>query len=190
MRATDEPVIYTIGHSNHAVERFIELLRAHAITALADVRTTPYSRRYPQFAREALAAELENAGVAYSWLGRELGGLRDDYAGVAQLPSFRAGLQRLIAGSERFRIAMMCAEREPSECHRGLLISPQLERAGASVAHVLANGSIETHAHTMDRLLDRFGLREGHLFRTRAELVEEALARQWRRILGPARTES
>ncbi len=190
MRATDEPVIYTIGHSNHAVQRFIELLRAHAISAIADVRTTPYSRRYPQFAREALAAELENADVAYSWLGRELGGLRNDYAGAAQLPAFRAGLHRLIAGSERFRIAMMCAEREPSECHRGLLISPELERAGASVVHILADGNVETHAQTMDRLLDRFRLREDHLFRTRVELVEDALARQRRRILGPARSES
>ncbi len=155
-------MIYTIGHSNHPAERLIELLRQHEIGALADVRSMPFSRFNPQFNRERLAASLRDAGVQYIFLGQELGarpkerefyeGDRVSYAKLAQSERFRHGLERAMAESRERRVALMCAERDPSHCHRALLISPELERAGVHVTHILSDGSLETHGHLMQRL--------------------------------------
>ena len=155
-------MIYTIGHSNHSAERFIELLRQHDIAALADVRSMPFSRFNPQFNRERLAAALRDAGVEYIFLGQELGarpkereyydGDRVSYAKLAQSERFRNGLERVVTGSREHRIAMMCAERDPSHCHRALLISPELEQAGEHVSHILADGSLEAHTQLMQRV--------------------------------------
>jgi uncharacterized protein (DUF488 family) len=155
-------MIYTIGHSKHPAERFIELLRRHDIGALADVRSTPFSRFNPQFNRERLAAALRDAGIQYVFLGQELGarprerelyeGDRVSYAKLAQSEPFRRGLERVMAGSRDHRIALMCAEKDPLHCHRTLLISPELERAGVPVTHILADGSLETHAALMQRV--------------------------------------
>lgn len=152
-------MIYTIGHSKHPAERFIELLRQHDIDALADVRSTPFSRFNPQFNRERLAAALRDAGIHYVFLGQELGarprerefydGDRVSYAKLAQSEPFRRGLDRVITGSREHRVALMCAERDPLHCHRALLISPSLERAGVPVTHILADGSLQTHADLM-----------------------------------------
>jgi uncharacterized protein (DUF488 family) len=175
--------ILTIGHSNHTIERFVELLLGRRVTAVADVRSAPYSRRHPQFNREALATDLAAAGIAYSYLGKELGGRRGmAYSQVAETADFRAGIERLIAGAARYRIAVMCAEREPLECHRGLLVAPALEKAGAHVSHILADGTGEGHAQAMDRLMQRFELADGDMFRSREELVEEALRKQRARL--------
>jgi uncharacterized protein (DUF488 family) len=155
-------MIYTIGHSNHPVERFIGLLRQHDIGALADVRSIPFSRFNPQFNRERLATALRAAGIHYVFLGQELGarpkereyydGDRVSYAKLAQSEAFRRGLERVLAGMREHRIALMCAEREPTQCHRTLLISPELERAGVPVTHILPDGSVQTHACVMRRL--------------------------------------
>lgn len=155
-------MIHTIGHSNHPAERFIALLRQHEVGALADVRSTPFSRFNPQFNRERLAASLRDAGIQYIFLGQELGarprerefyeGDRVSYAKLAQSERFRQGLERVVAESREHRVALMCAERDPSQCHRALLISPELERAGTPVTHILPDGSLETHAQLMQRL--------------------------------------
>jgi uncharacterized protein (DUF488 family) len=155
-------MIYTIGHSKHPAERFIELLRQHDIGALADVRSTPFSRFNPQFNRERLAAALRDAGIQYVFLGQELGarprerefydGDRVSYGKLARAERFPQGVERVMAGSREHRIALMCAERDPLHCHRALLISPALERAGVPVSHILADGSLETHADLMKRV--------------------------------------
>jgi uncharacterized protein (DUF488 family) len=155
-------MIYTLGHSKHPTERFIELLRQHDIGALADVRSTPFSRFNPQFNRERLAAALREVGIHYVFLGQELGarprerefydGDRVSYAKLAQSELFRRGLERVLAGSREHRIALMCAERDPLHCHRALLISPELERAGVPVTHIHADGSLETHVNLMKRV--------------------------------------
>ncbi len=140
---TNDRVVYTIGHSNHTAERFVGLLRQHGVTAVVDVRSVPYSRMQPQFDRKSLARDLREHSIAYVFLGRELGGRSDDpacyengrvrYQLVAQTKAFREGLARVCAGRKNRRISLMCAEREPLECHRTLLISRELESAGIKV---------------------------------------------------------
>jgi uncharacterized protein (DUF488 family) len=184
--------LLTIGHSNHALEEFLGLLRACGVNAVADVRSVPHSRLHPQFNQKILAAALKEQGILYSFVGDELGGRPKDkscyenrrvqYSRVAETEGFRNGIARVLGGARKYRIALMCAEREPLECHRGLLIAPELEKSGASVNHILADGSTESYRHAMDRLLALFRLPEEDLFRSRAELIEEACIRQQERI--------
>jgi uncharacterized protein (DUF488 family) len=155
-------MIYTVGHSNHPLDKFLSLLSSHGITAIADVRSTPFSRRFPQFNKERLAASLSEHGVAYVFLGKELGARSNDescyengqvqYQRLAATSLFRQGIDRVVTGAEKFRVALMCAEKEPLDCHRTLLVSRALEQGGASIAHILADGSIEMQAQTMTRL--------------------------------------
>jgi uncharacterized protein (DUF488 family) len=165
---------YTVGHSNHSIEKFLGLLIANGITAVADVRSRPFSRRNPQFNKERLAATLTQHGIAYVFLGKELGARSEDpscyengrvqYPRLAATPAFKAGIERALAGAEKFRVALMCAEKEPLDCHRTLLVSRALESAGASVAHILADGSLEPQEKTMSRLIELVGLSKGDLF--------------------------
>ena len=186
------PQVFTIGHSNHSLEAFLELLANHGVTAVADVRSAPFSRFCPQFNRDALSAALKDRGIRYTYLGRELGGRSADpacyqggqirYELVVRTKSFRDGLARIVDGAARHRIALMCAEKEPLDCHRTLLVAPALTASGIAVAHVLADGEIEPHEKTLDRLLEQFDLSPtGDLF-PREELVEHALARQAQRV--------
>jgi uncharacterized protein (DUF488 family) len=195
-----EPItVFTIGHSNHTMEGFLRLLAQHGITAVADVRSVPMSRLHPQFNRDEFSEALKQAGIAYSFLGKELGGRPQDpscyvngqvqYRLVALTEPFRKGIERVLAGAQKYRVALMCAEREPLDCHRGLLVAPALEKAGASVLHILADGNIEAHRDTMNRLLERFGFTQDDLFRSREELVEEACARQQERVAYTERPE-
>jgi len=194
-----ETQVFTIGHSNHTLEGFLRLLAQHGITAVADVRSVPMSRLHPQFNRDDFSEALKQAGIAYSFLGKELGGRPQDpswyvngqvqYRLVALTEPFRKGIERVLAGAQKYRVALMCAEREPLDCHRGLLVAPALEKAGASVLHILADGNIEAHRDTMNRLLERFGFTQDDLFRSREELVEEACARQQERVAYTERPE-
>jgi uncharacterized protein (DUF488 family) len=184
--------VFTIGHSNHSFEKFVELLRLHNIMALADVRSAPYSRSNPDFNREFLKAKLAEAGIAYVFLGRELGARPEDprfyqqgrvqYRMLAQSPLFRAGLDRVIKGAQSYRIALLCAEKEPLECHRTLLVARELVALGASVAHVHADGSLETYAGAMSRLLKILGLPDQDLYRNKEEMIADACALQEERI--------
>ena len=185
-------VVLTIGHSKHSQETFLALLRRHAITVLADVRSAPYSRFNPHFNRKALESSLESIGIEYVFLGRALGGRPDDpscyeegrvrYDRLARTPLFREGLQRVLNDAGRERIALMCAEKEPLDCHRAILVGRNLVERGVAVAHILADGSLELHDETMDRLLDSAGLPREDLLQSREQLIEEALALRERRI--------
>jgi len=169
----DKPAVFTIGHSNHPLATFIDLLRGAGITAVADVRSIPYSRRWPQFGRPALERSLGEAGIAYVFLGAELGGKRDDpallsdgrvdYDRVAATASFRAGLDRVEEGARHHRSALMCAEREPLDCHRFLLVARRLQERDVPIGHILADGAIERHDATERRLVAAVGL-AGDLF--------------------------
>ena len=184
--------VFSIGHSSHGLEAFLALLREHGISAVADVRSAPYSRYSPHFSKGALSGSLGKAGVKYVFLGRELGGRSDDpscyenrrvrYDRLADRAEFRDGIDRLRKGAGDHRIAIMCAEREPLDCHRTLLVAPALVREGVPVAHIHADGSLETHDAAMDRLLDLVGLPRDDLFRSRDDLVREALRRREERV--------
>ena len=184
--------LFTIGHSNHALDAFLQLLRTHGVSAVADVRSAPYGRYCPHFSKDTLSRSLGEAEIKYVFLGRELGGRSDDpscydngrvrYSRLARQPEFRAGIERLKKGAADHRVAIMCAEREPLECHRTILVSPVLEGDGLSVKHVHADGRLEPHRDAMDRLIELVGLPHDDLFRSREEIVAEALLRQEGRV--------
>lgn len=181
-------IVYTIGHSNGTAEHLLEMLDQHGITAVADVRSQPYSRFNPQFNREALASALKNSGRDYVFLGQELGARSEDrscyrdgraqYALIAQTPLFERGIERLLAGMEKFRLAILCAEKEPLGCHRSILIARYLHERGIGVRHILEDGSLEDHAASLLRLLALHGMQENNLFQSRDELIAVAYEKQ------------
>ena len=156
--------LFTIGHSNHPIGRFVELLERSGVTDLVDVRTVPSSGRYPWFKRDALAQRLPRHKIAYRTQGHALGGRpRDprlfcdgvaDYEAMAKTPEFRAGLDRVIDEAKAGRLCLMCSEREPLDCHRCLLIGRALAERGLRIGHILADGSVEPHKVTEERLLE------------------------------------
>lgn len=184
--------VYTVGHSNHSFETLARLLEAHAITAVADVRSKPYSRRNPQYHRERFAEALKARSIAYVFLGLELGARSEDpdcyregrvqYERLALTTLFRSGIARILDGAARHRIALLCAEKEPLDCHRTLLIARQLERKDAAVLHILADGRIEAHASTMARLVNLQQLDRSDLFSTPEQRIDEACRRHESRI--------
>jgi len=184
--------VFTIGHSTHPQERFIDLLLLHGITALCDVRSQPYSRVNPQFNRDELNNSLRKRGIKYVFLGKELGARSEDpacyergkvqYERLAQTELFRQGLERIKKGVKDYRLALMCAEKEPLECHRTILVARRLVALGVDVRHIHADGKIETHTDTLSRLARMLKLREDDMFRSREELFAEAYRRQEERI--------
>ncbi len=156
--------IWTVGHSSHPLQRFLELLAAAGVTAVADVRSAPYSRRFRHFNRETLRAALAEGGIAYVWLGDALGGRRGEAAGPAPA-AVAAALDRLADGAGRYRVALMCAEAGPARCHRARLVAPLLVDRGHPVRHLLADGSLEEHDSVAARiaLLDGIDSRQERL---------------------------
>jgi len=155
--ADQRTVVYTVGHSNQSLDRFVELLRQHAVDVLVDVRSAPYSRYAPQFGHQMLSTRLPAAGIKYLFLGRELGGRPDEpafydpdghvnYARLARAPRFLSGIERVLTGGRRFRVALMCSEEDPSICHRRLLVGRVLCERGAEVKHIRGDGRIESEA--------------------------------------------
>lgn len=185
--------VFTIGHSTHAQERFIGLLSRHGITVLCDVRSTPFSRVNPQFNRDALKSELPVNGIKYLFLGKELGARSDDpacyeggkvqYDRLARTDLFHQGLTRIQEGIRRgFTIALMCAEKEPLECHRTILVSRHLVALGIDVQHIHADGKLESHAEALRRLSHLVGVPEGDLYSSPEDLQADAYRRQEQRI--------
>ena len=152
-----ESRLFTIGHSNHTDEFFCSLLRQHEIDVLVDVRTQPYSQYSPQFNREALQREVVVAGRQYLFLGEELGGrppeqdCYDDeghvlYSTLARIPRFLGGIERVEKGIQKYRVALMCSEEDPTVCHRFLLVARVLVERGTVPLHIRGDGRLETHA--------------------------------------------
>jgi uncharacterized protein (DUF488 family) len=183
-RATTHPVL-TIGHSRHTLERFIALLEGARVAAVADVRSAPISRFSPHFNKNALSASLAAQGIDYVFLGKELGGRPErpelytggiaDYEKMSASAEFRAGLGQLKDVAECRRVAVLCAEADPLDCHRCLLVGRALADAGIDVGHILASGRVITHEEAEDRLLELENLADaGLLLRSRAERLAEA----------------
>ena len=185
--------VFTIGHSTHPQERFIALLRQHGITALCDVRSKPYSRMNPQFNREQLNEVLLAQGIEYRFLGKELGARSDDpncyengkvqYDRLAETELFKYGLKRVLRGMrDDFRIALMCAEKEPLECHRTILVARHLVALGVTIEHILVDGNLENHDAALIRLAKMINLREPDLVHSREQLLADAYRKQGERI--------
>ncbi len=184
--------LFTVGHSNHDIERFLDLLEANGITAICDVRSSPYSRHNPQFNRELLQASLKKRNIAYVFLGKELGPRSDDpgcyvdgkvqYSRLAASENFRSGMERLKAGMKRYRIAMMCAEKDPIGCHRMILICRALRGEPVAIHHILESGSIEDLRSSEQRLLIELKLPQLRLFENPEDLIQRAYDTQSERI--------
>jgi uncharacterized protein (DUF488 family) len=187
-----KPNLYTIGHSNHSIITFIGLLRQYDVTALGDVRSHPYSRYAPQFSRDALKTSLAEAGITYVFLGKELGARSQNpacyrhgkvqYDRLALEPSFADGLKRVRQGMDRFCLALMCAEKDPLDCHRALLVARRLSESGISVSHIRADEPLESQQDIESRLLALCKLPEGDMFKGRDEFLTEAYAIQGERV--------
>lgn len=192
------PRLLTIGHSNHSWPVFLDLLVRHGVTAIADVRSQPYSRFNPHFKRERLAELLKEAGLGYVFLGVELGARRSEpeayderrqarYDLVRPLPAFQRGLDRIRQGVATHQIAVMCAEKDPITCHRTILVCHALrdelfDRGPFEIAHILADGSLESMDEAETRLLALTGVPQHDLFADRAALIDQAYAIQAARI--------
>jgi uncharacterized protein (DUF488 family) len=184
--------VYTIGHSTHSAAEFIELLHRNAIEAIADVRSSPYSRHNPQYNRQTLRGYLGESGIAYVFLGCELGARSEDadcyrdgkvqFDRLAQTPLFQDGLERVKTGARRMSIALMCAERDPLQCHRAILVSRYLVEQGVDVRHILADGGIESHADALRRLKRQLGIPDLDLFGSTEALDADAYRIQGERM--------
>ncbi|XXY54561.1 DUF488 domain-containing protein [Sorangium sp. So ce269] len=184
--------VFTLGHSNHSISRFVELLKRHNVTAVGDVRSRPFSRMNPQFNKDALSRSLKDSGIAYSFLGKELGARPDDpacyvhgrarYELIARTVLFQHGLDRVMRGSTRFRIALVCAEKDPMTCHRAMLVCRHLVHRGVHAKHILATGEIEEHADGLRRVAAETGVSLTDLFRDPQEILEDVYARRAKEI--------
>lgn len=184
--------VWTVGHSDHELESFLALLSRQGVTAVADLRSEPYSRHAPQFCKQELHDALRARGVGYVFLGRELGGRphggdcitdgRVDFDKLSHEDVFRAGLDRLRHGAATHRVALVCAEKDPLHCHRALLVSRHLRGPMLEIQHIHADGQVESHVELERRLLETHGLDVEDLFTPFDRRLEEAYNRQGERV--------
>ncbi len=180
--------VLTIGHSTHSIEEFLGLLETHGVESVSDVRSSPRSQRQPQFNRDSLRRALEERGIGYDFLGRQLGARSDDlscyengrvqYRRLAGTSLFQSGLDFVVQEARERRVALLCAEKEPLDCHRTLLVARQLMARGVAVSHIHADGHLETQSEALTRLLESSETQEEHLFLTREQLIEDACDRR------------
>ena len=181
--------LFTVGHSSLDFPQFVKLLRDSNIELLIDVRSRPHSSRFPQFSQPGFEKLLGDERIFYLSLGEELGGRPDDadayrpdgrvdYRKRRKSYAFGAGIERILAEIARRICALMCAEEDPIECHRFLMICPELVRSGIRPLHIRKSSRIETQQTAENRLLEahgRGGVASNTLFPDlRAEALEEA----------------
>lgn len=185
--------IFTIGHSNHTTEKFLSLLRQHGITTIADVRSSPRTRVNPDFSQPFIERVLNEAGIRYLFLGEELGARSSDescyekgivrYDRLAKQSLFQNGLDRIEMDSDHDTLALLCAENDPLQCHRCILVSRYLVDRKLPVTHILADGATETHPQAILRLKHSLGLAtQRDMFKTDDELTDLAYSLQEEKI--------
>ncbi len=160
--------LLTVGHSNYEMKAFISLLHKHGVTAVADVRSSPYSRFLPHFNRAALKEALATEEIRYVFLGQELGARPKNrecyingkavYEKIAATDEFHEGIQRVLKGVRKYRLSLMCAEKDPLTCHRAVLVCQHLQNFGLHISHILKDGDLESHDHLEQRMLEKHGL--------------------------------
>ena len=187
-----EAQIFSIGHSNHSLDKFLSLLESSKINMVVDVRSAPFSRMFPQFNQDTLKKSLGENLIGYLFLGDQIGGRSNDpedyldgqvlYKALAQKEGFKTGIERLKEGSAKYRIALMCSEKEPLDCHRTLLVSQALASREIPVGHIHADGTVEAHKDALVRLLTLHNLSSPDLFSDDKDRVQEALTLQEKKI--------
>ena len=154
--------IYTIGYSPFTTDTFIQFIRKYNINAVVDVRSSPYSAYRTDFNKANIQKILKEHGIAYMFLGDQVGARSEDpdvyidgiadYGLISKSSAFQEGLDRIRAGSKKYVITLMCAEKDPITCHRTILIAKNL-RNEFFIKHILEDGSIEKHKDLEKRLL-------------------------------------
>lgn len=190
---TSDTAVFTIGHSNLELEDYLQVLITHGIKLVGDVRSRPGSYRFSQFNRETLEGCLRDAGLSYKFLGEALGGRPEDpkayfsdgrvnYEVRRKARDFQAEIEHVIKMSEEQKVALMCAEEDPLQCHRFLMICPALVERGVTPLHIRRDGGLESQADAEDRLLKLHhldGFATGSLFAgERGEALQDALRLQ------------
>jgi len=184
--------VFSIGHSTLDYDQFASRLNAEGITAIADVRTSPFSRNFAHFNRDVLKEALARDGIAYVFLGKELGGRPKgqqyytdgiaDYEKMAVSVLFQKGLERVEQGAHKYRIAMMCSERNPLDCHRCLLVGRALADRGVTVSHFLSNGETVAQSDIEEQLLGMAGRQQDDMFASPPERLNEAYRQRARKV--------
>lgn len=184
--------VLTVGHSTHSYERFLTLLRDAGVTAIADVRSSPYSRHFPHFNRNTLQSELKSDRIAYVFLGEELGGRPKnksyysngvaDYEKMSCDSAFLEGIQRIANGMSKHRIALMCSEHNPLDCHRCLLVGRELKSHNVTVQHILSSGKLMTQMQVEADLLRQLRAAEADMFMPPAEQLANAYRTRAQRV--------
>lgn len=184
---TSKHKIYTIGYSSFEIDKFISVLMQYNITAVSDVRSSPYSKFKPDYNREYLSKKLKENGIQYAFLGNNLGArfedrsvYRDgvvDFELARKLDCFKAGVDRLIEGSKKYTIVLLCAEKDPAECHRSILIARNITNI-FNVLHILGDSSIESQTQLEHRLEKRFGFDQAVLFGDTLKMAYDKQARK------------
>jgi uncharacterized protein (DUF488 family) len=164
----DKPVIYTVGHSTHQLDYFLELLKEYSVNCLIDVRSIAASTYNPQYNKEPLSNFLKTNGITYLHFAEEFGARhrdpdllddegRVDFIKVQKSWNFKRGVERLWQGIEKkFIITLMCSESDPLDCHRFSMISLALERDGFEVRHILKDKTLKTNADLESQLLKKY----------------------------------
>lgn len=183
---------YTIGHSNHPIENFIQTLKNFQIQCIIDVRTIPISNYMPHFNRENLETWLEREGIEYKYLGNMIGGrytdpdLLDnqgsvDYEKVEKRSIFQAGIdqvcQIIIDGKPT---ALMCSEKDPLDCHRFVLISKALAKKGVSIDHIVFEGTKDPQGKPVGTLVSNNDLEKKlrEIYKSHNDIDNEMLYRR------------
>jgi uncharacterized protein (DUF488 family) len=165
----NKPIIYTIGHSTHQLNFFLELLKIAEINCIVDVRSVPASAHNPQYNQDALKNFLKNNNITYLHFAKEFGARQTDYnlldnegrldfVKFRKTEPFHQGVKRIRQGiNNGFKIAIMCSESEPLDCHRFSMVSIGLENDGFEVRHILKDKSIKTNLELEKELLKKYG---------------------------------
>lgn len=184
--------IYSIGYSSYSIKSFVDILKRYKIEAIADVRSNPYSQFKPEFNKDNLEKTLKNYGIKYVFLGNEVGARVElpecygnekvNYQLLGKHPLFHKGLQRIRNGMQKYRMALMCAEKDPINCHRAILICRHLKNQHIEIIHIVNGGNLEDHRETERRLMKFFKLDQPDLFISNYERLEEAYNMQGEKI--------
>ncbi|QDU05716.1 hypothetical protein V6x_54570 [Gimesia chilikensis] len=180
-------ILFTIGHSTRTLDQFVSLLKQNEIDAVADVRSSPFSRHMAHFNRDALRESLKAHGILYVFLGDELGARREErecyvegvakYELIEKTTAFAEGLERIRRGASKFRIAIMCAEKDPLTCHRTILVARAL-RDEYELRHIVTENKVLSQEELEQELLALWNMSHPKLFQQPGEILEEAYRKQ------------
>lgn len=179
--------LYTIGYASFSIGYFIETLKKNNITALIDVRSAPYSKFKPEFKKDNLNRALNDNNISYVFLGNFVGARVEDascyiegrlnYGLLQNSEKFKTGINRILNGTKDYRIALMCAEKDPVTCHRTFLVCRTLRSYPVRILHILEDGSLEEHSDTEKRLIKLHNLDQPDIFRSERDCIEDVYDR-------------